>query len=74
MENHNMTEEDKYRELMKKAGDLEAKAKKKEDKNPTREADEDAVNLYIGSIQAKLALLEKFWIWLFNISHLKIYI
>ena len=70
MENHNMTEEDKYRELMKKAGDLEAKAKKKEDKNPTREADEDAVNLYIGSIQAKLALLEKFWIWLFNISHL----
>ena len=55
-----MTEEDKYRELMKKAGDLEAKAKKKEDKNATREADEDAVNLYIGSIQAKLALLEKF--------------
>ena len=57
MDNQKMTEEDKYRELMKKAGDLELKARKKEDNNINREADEDAVNLYIGSIQAKLALL-----------------
>lgn len=42
---------------MRKAENLEAKAKLKEDKYVSRETDEDAVNLYIGSIQAKLALL-----------------
>ena len=45
---------------MKKASDLQSKAKKKEDNRLSLEADADTVNLYIGSIQAKLALLEKF--------------
>ena len=56
-----MTEEEKYQELMRKAENMESKAKRKEDSNMKKEADEEAVNLYIGSIQAKLALLEKFW-------------
>ena len=37
---------------------MENKAKFREDVK--KEGDEEAVNLYIGSIQAKLALLEKF--------------
>ena len=60
MENRSLTEEQKYQELMKKASDLQSKAKKKEDNRLSLEADADTVNLYIGSIQAKLALLEKF--------------
>ena len=55
-----MTEEEKYQELMRKAENMESKAKRKEDSSMKKEADEEAVNLYIGSIQAKLALLEKF--------------
>ena len=36
---------------------MESKAKRKEDNTVKRAADEEAVDLYIGSIQAKLALL-----------------
>lgn len=43
---------------MNKASLMENKAKSKE--NMKKDTDEDAINLYIGSIQAKLALLEKF--------------
>jgi len=45
--------------MLKKANNLETRAKQKEEFR--KEGDEEAVNLYIGSIQAKLALLEKFW-------------
>lgn len=41
--------------MLKKASEMENKAKFKEQRR--KEGDEDAVNLYIGSIQAKLALL-----------------
>jgi len=44
--------------MLKKANNLENRAKQKEEFR--KEGDEEAVNLYIGSIQAKLALLEKF--------------
>lgn len=46
--------------MLKKANNLETRAKQKEEFR--KDGDEEAVNLYIGSIQAKLALLEKFWI------------
>lgn len=41
--------------MLKKASAMEIKAKMKEELR--KDGDEDAVNLYIGSIQAKLALL-----------------
>jgi hypothetical protein len=44
--------------MLNKATYMENQAKIKEDLR--KSGDEDAVNLYIGSIQAKLALLEKF--------------
>lgn len=53
-----MTQEQKYKEMLSKATAMENKAKIKQDSR--KNGDEDAVNLYIGSIQAKLALLEKF--------------
>lgn len=44
--------------MLKQANSLETRAKQKEEFR--KEGDEEAVNLYINSIQAKLALLEKF--------------
>ena len=41
--------------MLKKATSMEKKARMKEQLR--KDGDEDAVNLYIGSIQAKLALL-----------------
>jgi hypothetical protein len=36
---------------------MEARAKLQEDKNYHKSTDQDTVNLYLGSIQAKLAIL-----------------
>ena len=57
-EDKKLSKEEKYSEMLKKASAMESKAKLKEQLR--QDGDEDAVNLYIGSIQAKLALLEKF--------------
>lgn len=58
MSNEKLSKEEKYKEMLSKATYMENQAKIKEDLR--KNGDEDAVNLYIGSIQAKLALLEKF--------------
>ena len=57
--NDSISKEDKYKEMLRRAAAMENKAKVKEEVK--REGDDEAVNLYIGSIQAKLAILEKFW-------------
>lgn len=57
-ENEKMPEEQKYNEMLRRAEQMEKRAKFKEELK--KEGDEDTVNLYIGSIQAKLAILEKF--------------
>lgn len=44
--------------MIKKASNLQNRAKQKEQMR--KQGDEEAINLYIGSIQAKLALLQKF--------------
>ena len=44
--------------MLRRAAAMENKAKVKEEVK--KEGDDEAVNLYIGSIQAKLAILEKF--------------
>lgn len=53
-----LSKEEKYNVMLKRAAMMENKAKMKE--GVRKDGDLDAVNLYIGSIQAKLALLEKF--------------
>jgi hypothetical protein len=58
IDNGRLSKEEKYTEMLKKANNLENRAKQKEEFR--KDGDEEAVNLYIGSIQAKLALLEKF--------------
>ena len=55
MSNDKLSKEEKYKEMLSKATHMENQAKIKEDLR--KNGDEDAVNLYIGSIQAKLALL-----------------
>ena len=44
--------------MLRKADQMEKRAKFKEELK--KEGDDATVNLYIGSIQAKLAILEKF--------------
>jgi hypothetical protein len=58
IDNGKLSKEEKYTEMLKQANSLETRAKQKEEFR--KEGDEEAVNLYINSIQAKLALLEKF--------------
>ena len=55
MENESMSKEEKYKEMLRRAAVMENRAKVKEE--VMRDGDEEAVNLYIGSIQAKLAIL-----------------
>ena len=61
IDNESMSKEEKYKELMSKANLMENKARFKEEMatGGTHES-EEAMNLIIGSIQAKLALLDKF--------------
>lgn len=60
IEDQHMSKEQKYKELMTKATMMENKAKFKEEMGGSGVENEQAMNLIIGSIQAKLALLDKF--------------
>ena len=55
IDNESISKQDKYKEMLRRAAAMENKAKVKEEVR--KEGDEEAVNLYIGSIQAKLAIL-----------------
>lgn len=55
IEDGKLSKEQKYSQMLKKASQMQKKAKIKEQLR--KDGDEEAVNLYIGSIQAKLALL-----------------
>ena len=55
IENQNISKEERYKEMLRRAAVMQNKAKVKEE--VMKDGDEKAVNLYIGSIQAKLAIL-----------------
>jgi hypothetical protein len=60
MSDEHLSEEEKYQQLVRKVQKLEARAYKKENNVTSGDANEEALNYYIGSIQAKLTLLEQF--------------
>ena len=55
IENQNISKQERYKEMLRRAAAMQNKAKVKE--QVMKDGDEEAVNLYIGSIQAKLAIL-----------------